>query len=165
MSLGNRKQLKCPPPALHPSPESIRRPQQDRVLDRVSGAGSPGHGAGTPVFLSAGRGPHAEGRGSRVPAGLRPPGTWRLDPGRLRWALKESSGDGGEDAAGPKGGNCPWVGKPGSSFKPPSGARGWLLLVSPHARQPHAVRLSMPFQPTQLAADCCRYMDLCMHAC
>ena len=50
------------------------------------------------------------------PAGLHPPRMWRLNPGVLpdpgwpRWAPKDSSGDRGEDAAGPKGGECPWVG-------------------------------------------------------
>ena len=154
MSRWNRKQLKCPPPALHPSLESIRGPQQDRVLDRVSDADSPGHGAGTPVFLSAGRGPHTEGWGSRVPAGLRPPGTWRLDPGRPRWALKESSGDGGEDAAGPKGGDCPWVGKPGSTEDWP----GWGSLAPPSSPplEPVAGSSWFPHMPVNPMLRGCR---------
>ena len=58
-----------------------------------------------------------------------------------------------------------WAGKPSSSFEPTSGARGWLLLLSPHARLPCRLRLSRPFHRTQPAADCCRYMELRMHAC
>lgn len=68
MSRRNRKQLKCPSSALHPSLESIGGRQQDSVLGRVSDADSAGLRAGTCGFSSV-RG-EASGRG----AGLRVPG-------------------------------------------------------------------------------------------